>query len=149
MFFHKLKEARIENFESENPVNFNLSDITWFDWDELLFVQGDDSSWTDAEEIEEEIFQKTKRKFKAIDLEVCYHRFYFLKDKKVVFHRNIFGYGDILIDLWRCDRDKFMNWLTKDQCNFKVVPSSKGNYFLFLIPTCRKVPERLLNTNEI
>ena len=142
-FYESITAKKEEFFSQHEPVRFHLGEITDFDWDSVLYVPGNESVPVLAEEIELILNKKTT------DLDTYKDRFYFLKDGEIVFETDISasgrsGYPSFSWKL--CKENNQIDWLSYNQCDFKVIPNafSMNNSILFFFPTCRAIPKAFL-----
>src|SRR5438034_4738132 len=76
-FYYKLEEGIKQYKATRKPVNFNLADITNFNWDKMLLITGSESVPVSSQEIEKHIGQRTN------DLGLNKDRFYFFNNNKL------------------------------------------------------------------
>ena len=142
-FYYKLEEGIKEYKSTRQPVNFNLTDITNFKWDKMLVIIGNESVPVPAEDIEKLIGQR------ADDLGLNKDRFYFFSNSKLTKEIEInHGYYDQAFSIENCsDQNSF---LLAKQCDFKLIPNTltvkTGTVYLY--PTCKEIPEELLNSKK-
>lgn len=142
-FYDKLEDGIKQYKLTRQPVKFNLTDITDFEWDRMILIRGNESVPVLAEEIEKFIGQKTT------DLGLNKDRFYFFNHNMLTKEIEIsHDYNNQAFSIEACSEQS--NFLTVQESNFKLIPNTltvkTGTVYLY--PTCKKIPEALLNSKK-
>ena len=136
-FYAKIDTSQKLAIENNEPVIFNLNEVTDFEWNKMLHVSGNESVPVHNFEIEPTLGHKTT------DLEVYKDRFYFLTPENELIVKEIDYQHSPAYEIEFCIRDtnnktEYYQWLSKDECKFTLIPNTKvvrtGTVFLF--PKC-------------
>jgi len=137
-FYSSIHQAQIADIGSDTSVQFDLSSITNFEWDSVLYVQGNESVPIHSLEIENILRRKTT------DLRIFRDRFYFLQSDNNIIMKEIKSgmFSNRLafhIDLCLADSIQQRFWLSKDESIFTVKSNTSkiGEGTVFLFPKCK------------
>ena len=145
-FYNRIDHGQFKVIKNNCADTFDLSDITLFEWDSVLIVNGNESVPVTAEEIQFELRRNTT------DLPTFKDRFYFLQhDKKIIIKETesgVYSHKPAYdIELCLVDSTQHRSWLSRQECKFKLMSNSKtiGEGTIFLFPRCRTtvIPDSL------
>ena len=121
---------------NSNLNTFDLSSITDFEWDSVLFIRGNESVPVLSEEVEPILKRPTT------DMSTNRHRFYFLTPDKEIIIKELRKYNhtpSFYLEFCMNDSLSERYWLSKSECIFilKSNSSSSEKATVFLFPQCK------------
>lgn len=136
-FYAKIDASQKIAIDNNQPVKFNLEEVTDFEWNKMLHVSGNESVPIHSFEIEPTLNHKTT------DLDTYKDRFYFLTFENELIIKEIDYQHSPTYEIEFCIKDSnnktdYYQWLSKEECEFTLIPNTKvsGTGTVFLFPKC-------------